>query len=164
VHALDELARRGARLALPAGSRVMETGGFKGRARELSRQALYALIEERLSIPSTRIVNQYGMTELASQFHDSVLRFPGGPRRKLAPPWARVRLVDPVTGNQALPGEIGVIVIHDLANTGNVCAIETADLGRSVGDGFEVIGRAPGAEARGCSLAADEMLTGLGPA
>jgi len=164
VHALDELARRGARLALPAGSRVMETGGFKGRARELSPEALYALIEERLSIAPARVVNQYGMTELASQFHDSVLRFPGAPRRKLAPPWARVRLVDPATGDEALPGEVGVIVIHDLGNTGSVCAVETADLGRSIGDGFEVIGREPGAEARGCSLAADEMLTGLGPA
>jgi hypothetical protein len=164
VNALDELARRGARLPLPAGSRVMETGGFKGRARELSREALYALIEERLSIAPARIVNQYGMTELASQFHDSVLRFPGAPRRKLAPPWARVRLVDPATGDEALPGGVGVIVIHDLGNTGSVCAVETADLGRSIGDGFEVIGREPGAEARGCSLAADEMLTGLGPA
>ncbi len=164
VHALDELAHRGTCLSLPAGSRVMETGGFKGRARELSRGALYALIEERLSIPPARIVNQYGMTELASQFHDSVLRFPGAPRRKLAPPWARVRLVDPATGDPVLPGEVGVIVIHDLGNTGSVCAVETADLGRAVGDGFEVLGREPGAEARGCSLAADEMLTGLGPA
>ena len=63
-----------------------------------------------------------------------------------------------------MPGGVGVIVIHDLGNTGSVCAVETADLGRSIGDGFEVIGREPGAEARGCSLAADEMLTGLGPA
>jgi len=164
VHALDELARRGARLSLPAGSRVMETGGFKGRTRELSRETLYALIEEQLSIPAARIVNQYGMTELASQFHDSVLRFPGAQRRKLAPPWARVRLVDPVTGREVPPGEVGVIVIHDLGNTGSVCAVETADLGRAVGDGFEVLGREPAAEARGCSLAADEMLTGVGSA
>jgi hypothetical protein len=162
VHVLDELARRRIRLVLPVGSRVMETGGFKGRARELSRQALYALVEERLAIPPARIVNQYGMTELASQFHDSVLRFPRGPRRKLAPPWARVRLVDPATGDPALPGEIGVIVIHDLGNTGSVSAVETADLGRAVDDGFEVIGRSPGAEARGCSLASDQMLSGLG--
>jgi len=162
VHALDELARRGVRLALPAGSRVMETGGFKGRTRELSRPALYALIEEHLAIPPARVVNQYGMTELASQFHDSNLRFPGAPRRKLGPPWVRARLVDPLTGGPASPGKIGVIVVHDLANTGSVCAVETADLGRADGDGFEVIGRAPGAEARGCSLAADEMLAGLG--
>jgi hypothetical protein len=56
-----------------------------------------------------------------------------------------------------------VIVVCDLANTGSVIAVETADLGRLAGDGFEVIGRAPGAEARGCSIAADVML-GEGPA
>jgi hypothetical protein len=164
VHALDELARLGMHLSLPAGSRVMETGGFKGRVRELSREALYGLLEERLSIPSSAIVNQYGMTELASQFHDSVLRFPGTLRRKLAPPWARVRLVDPATGDPVPPGEIGVLVIHDLGNTSSVSAVETADLGRQVEDGFEILGREPGAEARGCSLAAEEMLAGSGPA
>jgi len=164
VHVLDELVRRGMRLSLPPGSRVMETGGFKGRGRELSRQELYALIDEHLSIPPARVVNQYGMTELASQFHDSVLRFPGAPRRKLAPPWARVRLIDPATGDGVSPGEVGVIVVYDLGNTGSVCAIETADLGRALADGFEILGRLPGAEARGCSLAADELLSPLGSA
>jgi hypothetical protein len=52
-----------------------------------------------------------------------------------------------------------MIVVHDLANTGSVAALQTEDLGRGVGnvdDGFEVLGRASGAEARGCSIAADE--------
>jgi acyl-CoA synthetase (AMP-forming)/AMP-acid ligase II len=158
VHLLDELAGRGARLALPAGSRAMETGGFKGRSRELPRDALYAGIEAALGVPASRIVNQYGMTELGSQFYDSVMCRPGEPRRKLGPPWARVRTVDPETGDDAAPGAVGVLRIHDLANTGSVAAIETADLGRGVADGFEVLGREPGAEARGCSIAADEML------
>ena len=52
----------------------------------------------------------------------------------------------------------GIITIFDLANTGSVLALETADLGRAVAGGFDVLGREPGAEARGCSLAADEML------
>lgn len=158
VHLLDELAARGARLVLPAGSRVMETGGFKGRSRELPREALYEGITRALGVPAARIVNQYGMTELGSQFYDSVLCRPGEPRRKLGPPWARVRVIDPETGGDAGPGAVGVIRIHDLANTGSVAAIETADLGRAVADGFEVLGREPGAEARGCSIAADEML------
>ncbi len=158
VHLLDELTRRGDRLSLPQGSRVMETGGFKGRSRVMARGELYAAIEESLGIPPTRIVNQYGMTELGSQFYDTVLRFPGTVRRKLGPPWARVRLVDPTTGEDAAEGEAGMIVILDLANTGSVLALETADLGRRIGDGFEVLGRAAGAEARGCSIAADEML------
>jgi hypothetical protein len=158
VHLLDALVERGMRLRLATGSRVMETGGFKGRAREMPREALYAGIEHALGVAPARIVNQYGMTELGSQFYDSVLCEPVRPRRKLAPPWTRVRLVDPETGDDAAPGAPGVVTILDLANTGSVLAIQTADLGRTIDDGFEVIGREPGAEARGCSIAADEML------
>jgi hypothetical protein len=158
VHLLEELEARGLRLALPAGARVMETGGFKGRARELPRERLHAWIEGRLGVPPARVVNQYGMTELASQFYDSVLREPGAPRRKLAPPWTRVSIVDPESGRELTHGEVGAIRIVDLANTGSVLALTTADLGRALGDGFEVLGRESGAEARGCSIAADEML------
>jgi hypothetical protein len=158
VHLLERLAARGERVALPPESRAMETGGFKGRSRELTREALYAELEERLGLPAARIVNQYGMTELGSQFHDSVLREPAAPRRKLGPPWARVRLLDPATGDEAAPGEVGMLAIVDLANTGSVLAVQTADLGRRVADGFEVLGRAPGAEERGCSIGADERL------
>jgi phenylacetate-coenzyme A ligase PaaK-like adenylate-forming protein len=107
-----------------------------------------------------RIVNQYGMTELGSQFYDSILREPDTERRKIAPPWVRVRIVDPESGRESPPGEAGIVVITDLANTGSVIAVQTADLGRRIGDGFEVLGRSPGAEARGCSIAADELLTG----
>ncbi len=158
VFLLDELARRGRTLALPPGARIMETGGFKGRSRELGRDALYAEIEARLGVPAARIVNQYGMTELASQFHDSQLRLPGEPRRKLGPPWACVRLVDPIGGGPSPDGEPGAIAVVDLANTGSVLALQTADLGRRIGDGFDVLGREPGAEARGCSIATDELL------
>ena len=80
--------------------------------------------------------------------------------RKLGPPWARVRLADPESGAECAPGEPGAVVITDLANTGSVIAIQTADLGRTLADGFEVLGREPGAEARGCSIAADELLDG----
>jgi hypothetical protein len=158
VHLLEAMEQAGRRLALPAGSRLMETGGFKGRARESTREALYAELHDRLGVPPERIVNQYGMTELGSQFYDSVLAQPQAPRHKLAPPWTRVRIVDPATDWDCARGEVGVIQIVDLANTGSVLAVQTADLGRELPGGFEVIGRAPDAEARGCSIAADEML------
>jgi len=162
VHLADALAERGERLALPARARLMETGGFKGRARSLPRVQLYALLEEGLGVDIERIVNQYGMTELGSQFYDGVLVDPAGPRRKLAPPWTRVRVIDPETGAEAAEGETGALRITDLANTGSVCAIQTADVGRRIGDGFEVLGREAGAEERGCSIAADELLAGSG--
>jgi hypothetical protein len=119
---------------------------------------LYQRLHRALDIPPERIVNQYGMTELGSQFYDSVLRFPEAPRRKLAPPWARVRLIDPESGGEAPCGEIGMVTVLDLANTGTVLAIQSADLGRALADGFQVVGREAGAEERGCSIAADEML------
>jgi len=162
VHLLDALdARGGQKLALPPGSRAMETGGFKGRSREIPREQLHAAMSDVLGIEPSRIVNQYGMTELGSQFYDSVLVDPAGARRKLGPPWVRVRSIDPASGEEAAPGEPGMLQIHDLANTGSVCAIQTADLGRTIAGspvGFELLGRVSGAEARGCSIAADSML------
>jgi hypothetical protein len=158
VHLLDELADRRLRYVLPEGSRLMECGGFKGRVREIPRGELYARLESALEIPIEMMVNQYGMTELGSQFYDSVLLQPDELRRKLGPPWARVVIVNPDTGRPAAPGDVGCLVIFDLANTGSVFAVQTADLGRAVEDGFEVIGREPGAEERGCSIAADTML------
>jgi hypothetical protein len=158
VHLVDALTAQATELSLPEGSRIMETGGFKGRSRELERSALEALLERSLGVAPGRVVNQYGMTELGSQFYDSNLRYPEQPRCKLGPPWARVLIIDPETREPADPGDPGIVTIYDLANTGSVLAVETADLGRQVGRGFEIIGREPGAEARGCSIAADELL------
>jgi hypothetical protein len=163
VHLLETMQRMERRIALPEGSRVMETGGFKGRSRELPRDELYRQLHHALGVPPDRIVNQYGMTELGSQFYDSALRFPGTTRRKLGPPWARVRLIDPETSEEAAHGEIGIVTVLDLANTGSVLAIQSADLGRALEEGFEVVGREPGAEARGCSIAADQMLRRRNP-
>jgi hypothetical protein len=163
LHLLEAMESTERRIALPEGSRIMETGGFKGHSRELPRDQLYRLLHRALGVPPDRIVNQYGMTELGSQFYDSVLRFPKTPRRKLAPPWTRVRIIDPESGEEATHGETGMVTVLDLANTGSVLAIQSADLGRALGDGFEVLGREAGAEARGCSIAADEMLQAPAP-
>ena len=166
VHLLEQLETQGLSLRCPEGSRIMETGGFKGRSREMPRAELYAALTARLGVPPAHIVNQYGMTELGSQFYDSIWVDPAGPRRKLGPPWTRVRFLDPESGKEVAEGDAGVVVIHDLANTGSIAAIETADLGRAVLDGkghpcgFEILGRRAGAEARGCSIAVDEMLAG----
>jgi len=79
VHLLDVLAGNQMRFELPTGSRVMETGGYKGRSRSLPKAELHALITERLGIPTSCIVCEYGMSELSSQAYDSV------GRRKLTP-------------------------------------------------------------------------------
>ncbi|HXX48017.1 MAG TPA: long-chain fatty acid--CoA ligase [Myxococcota bacterium] len=158
VHLLDRLAERGQTLALPAGTRVMETGGFKGRSRELTRDELHGAIEAKLGVPRARIVNQYGMCELASQFYEPTLRSGAATDVKFIPPWVRTRAVDPATGEDVEPGQRGVLVHWDLANVGSVLAVQTSDLGELAGGGFRVFGRLRGAEARGCSLAADALL------
>lgn len=161
VHFFDAIAED--RFALPAGSRVVETGGFKGRSREVSRDELYALFGERLGVPATHRLSEYGMSEMASQFYDgslrdSVLGVTGLPR-KIGPPWLRTRVVDPVTGAEAARVEPGLLAHYDLANLNSVLAIQTEDYGHEApdGDGFVLLGRAPGAPLRGCSLSAEEM-------
>ncbi len=158
VHCLDALRERKLRLQLPPGSRILETGGFKGRSREYPAAELYALLSTHFGVDSSHIVNQYGMTELGSQFYDSNLLAPEQPRRKLGPPWTRVLCIDSETDREVPDGEIGILRIFDLANTGSLIALQTADIGRKIADGFEVLGRQTGAETRGCSIAADALL------
>ena len=162
VHLIDALEARRLTLTLPAGTRVMETGGFKGRARELTRDELHGSIAKRLRVPRARIVNQYGMCELGSQFYEASLRTGVSSDRKVVPPWVRTRVLDPATLLDVAPGDTGVLVHYDLANTGSVLAVMTSDLGIALDGGFRVLGRLRGAEARGCSLAADALLDATG--
>ena len=163
VHFLDDCAGRGVRFRLPPGSRIMDTGGFKGRSREVGREDLYRVFSETFGIPDTSIVNMYGMTEFSVQFYDVTLRrhAAGRPpgRFKVGPPWSRTRIIDPETGAEKPAGDVGVLLHLDLANRNTVSAILTEDLGRAVEDGFELLGRVTGAEARGCSMAIDEFLS-----
>lgn len=154
------LERSSREVVLPEGSRLMETGGFKGRSQEVPRPELYARLGERLGIAEDRIVNEYGMTEMLSQFWEPVLA--GGVRRHLAPPWVRTRFLDPLTLEEARPGAPGLLCHLDLANLGSVAAVLTEDVGVPIRGGFRVLGRVPGAEPRGCSLALEELLEGTG--
>ena len=150
VHLLDFLAERDLRIELPAGSRVMETGGYKNRSRTMPKPELHALITERLGVPRKNIICEYGMSELNSQAYASEIQ--NSERRFHFPPWARVQIISPETGLEVAEGETGLIRIFDLANVFSVSAIQTEDLGVRRGDGFELIGRAQLAEPRGCSL------------
>ena len=150
---------------LAPGSRAMVTGGFKGLRDSADPARLARWIEERLGIPREFQVGEYGMTELSTQYYDAGLRralgHPDPARGFAVPPWARVRIVEPGEAHETPPGEVGAIVHYDLANRGSALAIRTSDLGARAGQGaFELRGREPGAEARGCSLAADLWLGG----
>ncbi len=158
VHLLDFLGERDLRFELPPGSRVMETGGYKGRSRTLPKAELHALITERVGVPASHIVCEYGMSELGSQAYDSgASRSPGFAFRTFHfPPWTRAQIISPETGREVADGETGLIRVFDLANVFSVLAIQTEDLGIRRGDGFELLGRAARAEPRGCSLMAAE--------
>ena len=150
VHLLDHLIESNKTYKLPAGSQVMETGGYKGRSRTIPKPELHALISKQLGVSSEQIISEYGMSELSSQGYDNpdrVFRFP---------PWARVQIISPETNKEVGNGETGLVRIYDLANVYSVMAVQTEDLAIRRVDGFELIGRANEAEPRGCSLMATE--------
>lgn len=176
VYLLSYLTLTGRCCRLPPGSRAMETGGYKGRSRQLPKAELHSLIGRNLGIPASHIISEYGMSELSSQAYDhtagapplqmpcaaTVQPFnpftlqpfnPSTVQRILQfPPWARVRVVSSETGEDVAEGETGLIRVYDLANLRSVMAVQTEDLGTRRGAGFEWAGRAAASEPRGCSL------------
>lgn len=125
---------------------VMETGGMKGKRREMVREELHEILCKGFGVDA--IHSEYGMTELLSQAYSK------GHGLFRTPPWMRVitrDINDPVSilkGNKA--GGINVI---DLANVNSCSFIATQDLGKVYGDGsFEVLGRFDNADIRGCNL------------
>jgi hypothetical protein len=164
VHLLDYLEENGRRFRLPGGSRVMETGGYKGRSRQVPKSELHSLLTGRLGIPADRVVCEYGMSELSSQAYDwdipeirnSEFGIQDSARVFRFPPWARARVVSPETGDEVGEGESGLLRLYDLANVYSVMAIQTEDLAVRRGNGFELLGRSELLEPRGCSLLAQD--------
>lgn len=143
------------RIPLPEGSWIFETGGYKGLSVSLDPDVFRRRVGECFGIPVSRILNEYSMTELSSQFY----RWPDEPAHR-GPFWTRIRVVDPETGREADAGQTGYLEIVDPANLGSVAAIRTQDLAIARGDSeFELLGRDPGALPRGCSRAADNLIT-----
>lgn len=156
VALLDALEGRAVRTA--EGSRVMETGGFKGRTRIVERSELYADLMRCFGLPLERVIAEYGMTELSSQYYDAPEDRLQSTRRKIGPPWLRPLIVG-ADGREVSPGEAGIVRHVDLANRGSVLAIETEDLAVRCSDGaFILLGRDERARLRGCSLDAEELL------
>lgn len=156
VHLMDELERRGKRFSLPEGSRLFDTGGFKGQSRELGGAEFYELLQHYFGVAPAQCTNMYGMTELSTQFYDD-----GNaqqPSIKSGPHWIRTRAVDPLTGQDVPDGERGVLVHCDLANFNSTTTLLTEDVGVILPEGFLLLGRAEGAQAKGCSLAMDAFL------
>jgi acyl-CoA synthetase (AMP-forming)/AMP-acid ligase II len=166
VHLLEA---RPSACALPKGSRAMQTGGFKGRTREVPAEELRQAIAAMLGAPASHVVSEYGMTELSSQLYEGTLAAAlgapvaaggGAPGLYVPPAWVRVGAVDPATLALLPDGEVGLARIVDLANVDSAVAVQTSDRVRVTGRGVELFGREPGAAPRGCSIAMDQMLGG----
>jgi hypothetical protein len=139
---------KGFRFELPAGSRVCDGGGYRGRFGELTRDDYYRLTAEILGVPAHHCVNVLGMAESATNYADNVLadEVAGRPstlRHKVPPPWTRVEAVSLRDLSPLPPGEVGLLRHHDLVNLPTVLAVQSDNLGVVDGQGgFEIVGRA----------------------
>lgn len=129
---------------------VMETGGMKGRKKEMTREEVHQILKSRLGVDVVH--SEYGMTELLSQAYSK------GNDRHYCPPWMKVMVRDEEDPLLVKPFGKGVINIIDLANIYSCSFIATEDVGEVFEDGsFKIYGRLDNSDLRGCSL----MLTSL---
>lgn len=149
--ALEELD--GGKIRTPNRTTLMITGGFKGKKTDVSEERLREMARRTFSLDPARIIGEYGMTELSSQLFEVP-----GTRRYVAPPWLRVRALDQVTRAPVEKGEAGLAHFIDLANVDSCLSVITQDLIRVHDDGIELLGRAPRAIPRGCSLPYEGLL------
>lgn len=125
---------------------IIETGGMKGRRKELIRDELHSILKKGFGVK--KVYSEYGMTELLSQAYST------GEGIYSTPPWMKVLVRDMNDPLTLFPdGNTGGINIIDLANVHSCSFIATQDLGRTDADGkFEVLGRFDNSDARGCNL------------
>ncbi|RZT92306.1 acyl-protein synthetase LuxE [Ancylomarina subtilis] len=129
---------------------VMETGGMKGRRKEMTREELHAIFTSRLGVK--KIHSEYGMTELLSQGYSK------GDSLFETPAWMKILIrdaYDPFSYEKT--GRSGGVNVIDLANLYSCAFIETQDLGKIHADGkFEILGRFDNSDIRGCNLLVSE--------
>ena len=147
VYFFNACKARGLAFRLPAGSRIGDGGGYRGRFGELTQDDFFRLATEVLGIPASHCVNVLGMAETATGYFDDTLRaaVSGRPsaRRRKVPPWARVEVVDVETLEPLPPGAVGLLRHYDLANLPTVLGVQTDNLGYVDQDGdFQIVGRA----------------------
>lgn len=141
-YALLDLANKGVNLSKAV---LIETGGMKGRRKEMTKEELHAALKKGLKVET--VLSEYGMTELLSQAYcDQQLNF-------RTPPWMKVLvrdINDPL--GWAKHGKTGGINVIDLANMYSCSFIATQDLGKSDKDSFQVLGRYDQSDVRGCNM------------
>ncbi|RAS76076.1 CoF synthetase [Priestia endophytica] len=162
VHILDYLKEKQIQFGLPEKSRIFDTGGFKGQSREVDMEHLYTEFQAYFQIGRDKCINMYGMTELSSQIYDQTILSSylntSVIHDKAAAPWIKTVILNTETLEPVQEGEKGVIAHYDLANWNSCLAILTEDLGCQTENGFVLLGRIKDSEARGCSIAVDQLI------
>lgn len=126
---------------------IVETGGMKGRRKEITRDELHSVLKEAFNV--SVIHSEYGMTELLSQAYSK------GEGIFRTPPWMKILVRDPLDPLTIIkePELTGGINIIDLANIYSCSFISTGDMGKLHEDGsFEILGRLDSSDVRGCNL------------
>ncbi|MFY7965868.1 MAG: acyl transferase [Chitinophagaceae bacterium] len=124
---------------------IMETGGMKGRKKEMTRDEVHQILKSNLSV--NEVHSEYGMTELLSQAYSKEND------RHICPPWMKVMVRDEEDPLLVKPFGKGIINIIDLANIYSCSFIATDDVGEVYEDGsFKIYGRLDNSDLRGCSL------------
>ncbi len=150
---LLDLAERH-RWSLPAGARVVETGGMKTHRREIDRLTLHGLLAQGFGIETQDVWSEYGMCELLSQCYSR------GDDVFYPPAWMRfeIREIDNPL-RVVTDGKPGLLAVADLANMYSVSAILTEDVATRIGGGFRLHGRVTGSDLRGCNMLVEGLLS-----
>jgi hypothetical protein len=144
----------GQRLRAPSRTSIMLTGGFKGLSTSVDEGDLRERTQRAFGVAKTDIVGEYGMTELSSQLFEGSH---GG--HYVPPPWLRVQAVDPCTFSPLADGQEGLALFLDLANVDSSISVLTRDVVRIAEHGVQLLGRAPRATPRGCSLPYESLIS-----
>jgi len=124
---------------------IMETGGMKGRRKEMIKAALHSVLKKGFGV--SQIYSEYGMTELLSQAYSK------GDGLFTCPPWMKVITRDTEDAQTYITQKTGGINVIDLANLNSCSFIATQDLGKVYNDeSFEILGRFDDSDIRGCNL------------
>jgi len=142
---MDACLQAGVGFRLPAGSRIMDSGGFMGRYTATPPEQFFGNCERVFGVAHQSCVNALWICESSTVYLDAVLAAAGGAgagkRCKIPPPWTRVLIVDPLTFRRVNRGATGLIRLYDLSNPGMAAVVQTDKMGYETADGFEVTGK-----------------------
>ena len=163
INLCDRIKNRNLKINLPKDSKIVDTGGVKGLDKELERHEILEIYQQFLNINNNNVINEYGMTELFSQYYSSNLiqSTDDSDNKKdfglISSPWLKFRIVDPKTNQEVEDETRGIICHYDILNIHSVMAIMTGDIGYKKNGQLFLEGRATDADLRGCSLTISEL-------